>query len=54
MTENESKIIKEVLVIILSHINFNGDLTSFTCSEKKRLKNIREKLIESEWVDDDE
>lgn len=54
MTENESTIIKEAIVIILHHIRFDGELSPFTYSEQKRLENIKKKLIKSEEVNANE
>ena len=53
MTENESKIIKEAIVIILSHVKRDGDWIPFTYSERKRLENIKKKLSKSEEVNDE-
>lgn len=42
--KNESKIIKEAIIIILNRIRPDGELLSFTYSERKRLENIKKKL----------
>lgn len=42
MTESEA--IKEVIVMILKHIRPDGDLSSFSLSERKRLENLKKKL----------
>lgn len=41
---NESEIIKEVIVMILKHIRPDGDLSSFSLSERNRLENLKKKL----------
>lgn len=40
----ESEIIKEVIVMLLKHIRPDGDLSSFSFSERKRLENLKKKL----------
>ena len=40
----ESEIIKEVIVMILNHVRPDGDLSSFSFSERKRLENLKKKL----------
>ncbi|MBP5595493.1 MAG: hypothetical protein J6Y02_08925 [Pseudobutyrivibrio sp.] len=41
----ESEVIKEVILLILKHIRPDGDLSSFSLSERKRLENLKKKLI---------
>ena len=47
----ESEIIKEVIVMILNHVRPDGDLSSFSFSERKRLENLKKKLSGGEEDD---
>ena len=49
----ESEIIKEVIVMILNHIRPDGDLSSFSLSERKRLENLKKKLMSGGEEDED-
>lgn len=53
MTKNEEKIIMEALTMILEHVRPDGDLASFSFSERKRIENFKKKLSNGGNADED-
>lgn len=54
MTKNEEKIVKEALTMIFNHVRPDGELSSFSLRERKRIENFKKKLeVKSNETDND-